>query len=413
MEGQMYGSFVLFDESNKIETGERIYLNELGGMKEAWLRDRLFDYPEIIPVGDIESSFGPLVPLCKELRTDAGPIDAVFINERGQLTIVEYKLWKNPEARREVVAQTVDYAKELTRWSYADLQRQVAASVRRQGNIPFELVQKRAGGRVREQEFVDAVSRSLQEGRFLVLLIGDGIREGAQSLAEFWNRSQTKAFSFGLIEVAVYRFKRNRFAIQPRILARTETITRQMTIVNMRGGADSVIFEDMDDDEPDRSTNKVQARNKEHLRAWWQPVLNMKFDDPEQEPPFWVATNNAVLSTPFPGIRIKALAIVGGSQVGVFVSGRRTEAIRPFLKRERRDLLDKLPKGTEFKVGDKWPITLYDNRESDDDKRAWIKERLNDFANVLRPRLRKWYEEANEEGLPAGGKRATEVLSHD
>jgi hypothetical protein len=35
-----------------------------------------------------------------ELRTDAGPIDAVFINERGRLTIVECKLWKNPEAVR-------------------------------------------------------------------------------------------------------------------------------------------------------------------------------------------------------------------------------------------------------------------------------------------------------------------------
>jgi hypothetical protein len=33
-----------------------------------------------------------------EFRTDAGPIDPVFINERGRLTIVECKLWKNPEA---------------------------------------------------------------------------------------------------------------------------------------------------------------------------------------------------------------------------------------------------------------------------------------------------------------------------
>jgi hypothetical protein len=31
--------------------------------------------------------------------------------------------------------------------------------------------------------------------------------------------------------------------------------------------------------------------------------------------------------------------------------------------------------------------------ESDDEKRAWIMETMNTFANVLRPRLRKWYEE--------------------
>jgi hypothetical protein len=49
----------------------------------------------------------------------------------------------------------------------------------------------------------------------------------------------------------------------------------------------------------------------------------MKFDDPEQNAPFWVATNNVVLNTPFPGIQIKAAAIVGDTQVEVFVSGLR------------------------------------------------------------------------------------------
>jgi len=177
----MYGTFALLEGSGKLEKGERIHLGDIKYKDEAWLRDILFDNPEIIPTNDIDSTFGPLVPLCKQLRTDAGPIDAVFINERGRLTIIECKLWKNPEARREVVAQTLHYVSALTEWSYADLQRQVAAALGKQGNIPFELVRKRTGGRFREQQFVDAVSRSLREGRFLALLAGDGVREGVQS----------------------------------------------------------------------------------------------------------------------------------------------------------------------------------------------------------------------------------------
>jgi len=77
----------------------------------------------------------------------------------------------------------------------------VASAVGKQGNIPFDAVQRHTRGRLREQEFVDAVSRSLREGRLLVLIAGDGIREGMQSLTELVNRSATKAFSFGLIEV--------------------------------------------------------------------------------------------------------------------------------------------------------------------------------------------------------------------
>jgi hypothetical protein len=188
----------------------------------------LFENPEIIPIDDVDPTFGPLVPVCKELRTDAGQIDALFINERGRLTIVECKLWKNPQARREVVAQTLDYISALCRWSYADLQKWVVHNVGGKGNIPFELVRSHNGIAIREQQFVDAVSRSLREGRILVLLAGDGIREGVHSLTELVNRSATRAFTFGLVEVALYQFGKKRFAIQPRVLAKTEMITRDV-----------------------------------------------------------------------------------------------------------------------------------------------------------------------------------------
>ena len=305
----MYGRIGLFNGSGKIETGQRVYLGDVKHKDESWLRDTLFDNPEILPIDDIDSAFGPLIPICKELRTDAGPIDAVFINERGRLTIVECKLWKSPQARREVVAQTLHYVSALTDWSYADLQRQVASALGRQGNIPFELVRPHTGGKLNEPEFVDAVSRCLREGRVLALLAGDGIREGVKSLTELVNRNATKAFTFGLIEVVLYRFAKNRFAIQPRVLAETEVVTRQMTILNMKGNADPIIVEDAAG-ESDTTERAAQSGGKERLRMWWQPVLKMKFDDPEQEPPFWLATNNVVLNTPFPGIQIKAFAKV-------------------------------------------------------------------------------------------------------
>jgi hypothetical protein len=123
----------------------------------------------------------------------------------------------------------------------------------------------------------------------------------------------------------------------------------------------------------------------------------MKFDDPQQEVPFWVGTNNVVLNTPFPGIQIKALAIVHSTQAGVFLSGTRRAnvfAIQEHLKRERASLLKELPKGTTIRIGDRWPITRYDDDlKSDQEKHYWIMETINVFANVLRPRLRRWYEE--------------------
>jgi len=166
-----------------------------------------------------------------------------------------------------------------------------------------------------------------------------------------------------------------------------------MTILNIKGETESAIVEDVGD-ESEIARAKTRTSGKEHLRTWWQPVLKMKFDDPEQEAPFWVATNNVVLNTPFPGIQIKAFALVDDTWTGVFLSGpRRTNMlmIQKHLKRERMSLLKELPAGTEITTSD---CSIGIDLQSDDEKRAWIMKTLNAFTNMLRPRLKRWYNES-------------------
>ena len=101
-----------------------------GGYDEDWLQNLLFETPEILPFGEFAPTFAP-TPLCRELPTAAGPIDLVYISEQGRLSIVECKLWRNPEARREVVTQILDYAKEISTWSYEELNAAVCRAVGR------------------------------------------------------------------------------------------------------------------------------------------------------------------------------------------------------------------------------------------------------------------------------------------
>jgi hypothetical protein len=67
--------------------------------------------------------------------------------------------------------------------------------------------------------------------------------------------------------------------------------------------------------------------------------------------------------------------------------------IQKYLKRERTSLLNGLPKGTEITVEDCSIMIDEFDLKSDDEKRVWIRKTMNAFANVLHPRLRKWYEE--------------------
>jgi RecB family endonuclease NucS len=92
--------------------------------REHRLRDLIFHNPDILPVHELDPGFGRIGAVTRELNVPGvGFIDVVLIDERGRLVIVECKLWRNPQARREVVGQILDYARELARFSYDDLQR--------------------------------------------------------------------------------------------------------------------------------------------------------------------------------------------------------------------------------------------------------------------------------------------------
>src|SRR5260221_5321755 len=82
---------------------------------------------------------GP-VPICTELNTTAGPIDKFMVTPAGLPVLVECKLWRSHEGRREVIGQILDYAKELSRWSSSDVQREVSRRLKRDGNPLLEMV---------------------------------------------------------------------------------------------------------------------------------------------------------------------------------------------------------------------------------------------------------------------------------
>lgn len=195
---------------------------------ENWLQNFIFTHHQAIPLNEIEPAFGPLVPVCRELPTRAGPIDMLFINPLGLPTMVECKLWKNPEARREVVGQILDYAKEISQWSYENLQ----DAIRKGQNVGkpslYELASVNAEN-PDERDFIDNVSRNLRRGRFLLLIIGDGIRENVEQITNFLQKYAHLNFSFALVEFGVFKLPGqddHNYFIQPRVVMQTVEIER-------------------------------------------------------------------------------------------------------------------------------------------------------------------------------------------
>lgn len=205
---------------------------------EAWLQALLYEHPTLIPVEEIEPVFGPLRPVARELPTGVGAVDLVYVNPDGFLTVVETKLWRNPEARREVVAQLIDYAKAMAGWSYERL----AEAVRGKTSMSAPrdpLIAAVADGEDDEEgfdkrRFIDAVARNLRAGRFLLLVVGDGIQEGVEEMAEFLARTPQLAFTLALVEIALFHplGQKEPLFVQPRVVARTREVVR--AIVEIR-----------------------------------------------------------------------------------------------------------------------------------------------------------------------------------
>jgi len=226
-----YGSpCISIHDNSKFYSLEPVDLNRNSAFEynEDWLQNIIFDNVELLPVDEVDPIFGKLIPVCREIQTPVGPLDNLFINELGMLTLVECKLWRNPEARRKVVGQILDYAQEFSRWSYDDLLAAVQRTLKVNSNVLFDLVHQENSS-IREHKFIDNVTRNLQKGRFLLLIVGDGIRESVENISSFLQDHAQLNFTFALVEQRIFKLPESLgqgLVVQPRILTKTVEIER-------------------------------------------------------------------------------------------------------------------------------------------------------------------------------------------
>ena len=230
-----YGGLFQIDHLEPYGTATRLQRVELSGSKassgydEKWLQQLLAHNPQALPIAEIESFLEGAIPICLELSTRAGPIDLVLATPRGDIVLVECKLWRNPQARREVVGQIIDYAKELPRLSYETFEAAIRGSEPAGKATKTDSLYQRTGAEaagVDEKCFIDAVARNLRRGRFLLLVVGDGIREGVESITEFLQQHAGMHFTLALVEVAIFKAQAGGYLVQPRVLAKTEMVPR-------------------------------------------------------------------------------------------------------------------------------------------------------------------------------------------
>ena len=368
-------------------------------VNEALIQNLIQEHPSCLPISEIDPLFSAPVPVCTELNTPAGPIDNFMVTASGLPVLIECKLWRNPEGRREVVGQILDYAKELSRWSSSDLQREASRRLGRGGNVLLDLV-RQAGHIVDEADFNDALTGNLRRGRFLLLIVGDGIREGVEAISEYLQVHAGLHFTLGLVELPIYAMPDGSRIVVPRVLARTRNLVR--TVVAAPDGMRVL------DGEHEADPADSELGDLERKPFWTEFLRGLSLDDPEQK--MANATNQGAIYFPLPApggtAWLTVFRTVAKWEVGLFLSytrGSEGERVVVRLLEDWESIRAELG-GTvrccEDKAGRKAagaPRTLIQDEfrtgawtDASEKARAlnWLRTRTNEFLNVLRPRVR-------------------------
>ena len=408
-----YGNLIRIDAANGNDAAilRRVPLYagaSAGGISEQELQDLLFRYPQALPIADIDAAYADAIPICKELYLPAGYADALYINHFGKITLAEFKLWRNPQARREVIGQILDYAKDLASWSYEDLQRQVSLAAGRTGNAPYDLVRARHP-QLGEAEFVDNVTRHLQRGEFLLLIIGDGIREGTAGIVDFVQQYSGLHFNLALVEAALYRDADNRLIVQPRVLARTEIVRRIVVDAGPGSLVPADVISDADADEP------LTDRQKQNLRFWGAVLQDYSFADTTVSIPYDFHPVPSAAYNPTLSLKVRnsgfngwALCFNGylnraAGEIGCYLLAQRDypREVRIFndlaaalddLRQQVHPSIERWETDGRHRIGLRRRTSLAflaGSTDSDDFQEAvqWMREQLNLLVSTLHPRL--------------------------
>ena len=198
---------------------------------ENWLQELLISNPSLLPIKEIDSTSDKLIPLGREVSVTAGLIDNLYITNEGIICIVETKLWRNPDAHRSVVAQIIDYAKDLSKMSFDDFRKTVEQS--KLGSEKPEFW-KRVSKHIKEldkYEFQSKIQECLTQGRFMLLIVGDKIYSEVAMLVETIQSAPHLEFKLALIEILTFKKSKENpwpVAVIPKVVGRTREVIRSV-----------------------------------------------------------------------------------------------------------------------------------------------------------------------------------------
>jgi hypothetical protein len=190
-------------------------------LPESWFRDAIFHDPELV-IGPCREA-GRTPPDEKwmawqtEFDLDTGRIDVLLVSSHGRPAIVETKLSYNPQKRREVVAQVLDYAVALQEIPRLELPKFPTSE---------------------DAPNADDLEDCLRAGKFLLIVAGDSLDPRALRLSQALLAGHlTSEWDLAMVDMNLYQSvaESAELLIVPELRGVLVAETRQVVRVQIEG----------------------------------------------------------------------------------------------------------------------------------------------------------------------------------
>jgi len=193
----MSGNVFLIKEENEL-----IEMDEKALSSESHLQDLLYKYPNLLPGNQIDpSSPRRWLAISKEEglpddeeAANRWSVDLLLLDQDGIPTLVECKRSKNPELRRKVVGQLLEYAANAKHyWQSDKLRTKFEELYKDQNEDPEEKLVDFLGQDNNIEKFWNDVDTNLHAGKLRLIFVADQIPEELKRIVEFLNSQMDPA----------------------------------------------------------------------------------------------------------------------------------------------------------------------------------------------------------------------------
>ena len=265
---------------------------------ETELQELLATSPDVISMDEIRPGAGPLVAAVREFSLSVGYIDILAFTARGDIAIIECKLARNTQAKREVIGQILDYAACLWDTSYEELDQSIQ-NMTNQSLADF--VHGQVDGLPWDEElFRSNIRSTLSSGNFILTIAVNEINEELNKIVRYVNSAGSPAFSFAALEMR--RFQKSKIEmLVPHVFGPAHTVTKPKS--ETRKWDELSLLQAIQQKDPGSEdvARKIISWGKGHVtRVWYGegatvgsfvPILNHKGRDHQL---FALYTNGAV-----------------------------------------------------------------------------------------------------------------------